>query len=207
MQSAIPLNERFLDKAIRFCENIDAYIEILGLDPIKVTAFKGNQMLLDFALRNQVHFSGFNENSLDNGVANLEISLQDLIEQCKKSKNYSLIIGKELGIEEPLDAGNDNPFLPRVKVEYTRDGNPKLTWENGAFEEVEIWKDSGDKKGYRFVKREPNQQYIDTSPWPEYGERRIWKYSIRYVYKGSPIENWRREIKIVAEGKEELRAK
>jgi hypothetical protein len=104
MRSTIPTTEEeFLKRAIRFCESVDDYAELLELDAVKVMAFKSNKLLIDFAYHNREQFDELHKNSFENGMMNLETSFADLIEQCKASPNYKISIGKELGIEGHLN--------------------------------------------------------------------------------------------------------
>ncbi|MDB5281665.1 MAG: hypothetical protein JWO06_740 [Bacteroidota bacterium] len=120
----------FFKRAIQLCSKVDEFGEQLGLDPLKILAFKSNKLLLDFSYNNKQHFDEFKKNSLNDGLNVLRGSFVDIMHSCKKSTAYTAEIGKELGIEN-FTIPSENIFHPDVIIEYCADGHPKLKWKPG----------------------------------------------------------------------------
>ena len=84
--------------ALKFCRQIDIYSDLLGLDDELVEGIKRQNELFAFIFKNNSPRNSdekFNTSQVDN----LRISLSYLAQRCRKSPNYSMQIGQDLGIE------------------------------------------------------------------------------------------------------------
>ena len=87
-------------EAKKFCKVIDKYIEPLGLNQREIGTFIVDVELLRYIFNNE---QSFTESFLSYNAISIQSRLTDLIVQCTLSENYTEQIGKELGIEIPLN--------------------------------------------------------------------------------------------------------
>ncbi|MDB5282101.1 MAG: hypothetical protein JWO06_1176 [Bacteroidota bacterium] len=97
----------FLLIALKFCDKIDNYIELLGLDEDAVEEFKGANALFSFVFNNGENYKSCAESFTRYQIDNMRINLSYLAQSCRNSPNYTIGIGQELGIEVSVFA-----FLP-----------------------------------------------------------------------------------------------
>jgi hypothetical protein len=88
-----------LAEAKKFCNNINRYVKALGLTKREVETFIVDVELLRYIVDND---QSFTENFICYNAISIQSRLTDLIVECTLSENYTLEMGKELGIEIPL---------------------------------------------------------------------------------------------------------
>lgn len=93
----------FLRTSRTFCRQIDKYSAQLGLDNLRVQDYKYNSRLFASMSSPQTD-DAWDEKLVRNQLENLHIQFAHLAHECKNSKNYSITIGIELGIEGRLQA-------------------------------------------------------------------------------------------------------
>ena len=98
----------FLLIAVKFCEKIDRYVELLGLDEDEVEAFKNANNLFSFVFNNKEKYASCAESFTRYQIENLRINLSYLAQSCRNNPNYSIAIGHDLGIEVPVYAFHAN---------------------------------------------------------------------------------------------------
>jgi hypothetical protein len=89
-------NERFIKQAAGFCTAIDQYTEILCVNTGEVDSLKDDINMAVYLDSNQltlpVSFIRYNMNELRN-------RLVDICNACRRSKQYTRLIGIDLGLE------------------------------------------------------------------------------------------------------------
>ncbi|MDB5281914.1 MAG: hypothetical protein JWO06_989 [Bacteroidota bacterium] len=89
----------FLLIASNFCDKIDFYTELLGLDDNMVQTFKNGNRIFSFVFEKKEKYASCDENFTRFQIESLRINLSYLARCCRQSPNYSLLIGHDLGIE------------------------------------------------------------------------------------------------------------
>lgn len=90
---------QFLLKVMKFCNKIDQYAPLLDLDAVEVDDLKNESRLLAHVLNHSRGYSSCLESFEICKIQNLQTNLTHLAWCCKNSPNYTIEIGKELGIE------------------------------------------------------------------------------------------------------------
>ena len=188
----------FLLRSARFCEKIELYADILGLDHGEILAYKNDNAQFNYVFANQTQYGSLAESYMRYKISNMQARFADLLYQCRNSSNYTTSIGEELGLNHSSNSQKD--FAPDVKMEYLSTGQPVLKWDKGNFDGVEIWKDSGNKAGYQQLAKSYTHRFIDTSPLPLKGICKLWKYCVIYLLKDEMVGSWSEEIEVVARG-------
>lgn len=89
-----------VSEAVRFSKGIDPYINMLGLNPAEISAFKNDVELLKVIISNSDSFS---EGFIYYNTISIQWRLTELIAKCTASENYTEEIGQALGIKFPLN--------------------------------------------------------------------------------------------------------
>lgn len=108
--------------------------------------------------------------------------------RAKASPNYSVAIGKALGIE---GAEETAPALDTLQPELTAalaGSRVKVGWIRGAADALEIHVDRGDGKGFAFLAIDTVPDYVDTEAIP--AAPAVWKYKAIYRKADERIGQW-----------------
>lgn len=187
----------FLLRIEKFCENIDTYAHLLGLDPVDVHNFKTDNQLFNYVFSSLERYGTMADSFTKYKISNLQVKFSELMSACKYSKNYTTQIGDLLGINAQVTSLNPESYTPALSVHYTADGYPVLKWNKGMFHSVEIWKNAGSVAGYQKLARCQGSEYVDRSSLPI--SLNEWKYSIIYVFKDEMVGNWSEEINVLVQ--------
>jgi hypothetical protein len=98
----------FLLLAARFCNKIDNYVSFLGLNVREVDELKEDTLQFAYVLTNLDHYSTCIESFTQHKIQNMRITFSHLVQSCRNSKNYTIQIGLDLGIEIPVYAFQAN---------------------------------------------------------------------------------------------------
>jgi hypothetical protein len=98
----------FLLLSEKFCSGIHKYATVLGLDPLDVETFKDDCAVLAFFFDNSQQYSCCGESFTRYKVSNMRIDFSRLAQICRNSRNYTVSIVAELGIELPVYAFQAN---------------------------------------------------------------------------------------------------
>ena len=186
----------FTNQNLQFCNNIDTYASVLGLDAEKVTALKKASAFIQFVFamqleiqgyahsftsyKHQLHFGPSTELMGDLPKApvyptvpvpasqgNVRSMFASLAQDCVNSTKFTNDIGIALGIMDPVEAGkNIAAVKPNLTVKLTTGGHPILHTIKGIYDGYEVWKDSNDTKGYVKLDTSMYPDYTDNSPLP-----------------------------------------
>ena len=132
--------------------------------------------------------------------ANDQLRFTKLADKIKANLNYTTDIGIGLGIE-----GAHTPFVPgagtpNLSGSNASGGHPLLHYTKSEYEGVQLWKDSGDGKGYVMLNVSNHPDYLDLSALPAAGVSALWKYKAVYLYKGAVVGNWSPVISVTVVG-------
>ena len=97
-------DQEFLLRSVKFCNKIDKYISLFGLDEMDVEELKNDTVLFAYVITNLDHYSTCVESFTKHKMQNMRLTFSHLAQSCKNSKNYTVQIGIELGIEIPVYA-------------------------------------------------------------------------------------------------------
>ena len=133
-------------------------------------------------------------------AADDQLRFTKLADKIKANLNYTTDIGKGLGIE-----GSHTPFVPGegtpdLTGKNASGGHPLLHYTKSEYEGVQLWKDSGDGKGYVMLNVSNHPDYLDLSALPAAGVSALWKYKAVYLYKGAVVGNWSPVISVTVVG-------
>jgi hypothetical protein len=188
----------FLLRAVKFCDKVDNYMNLLDLDPVEVHEFKTDNELFNYVFANQENYGSLAESFTRYKINNLQLKFSELMCACKYSKNYTAQIGDDLGLNVAVPSLDPNMYTPQIKIEYTDEGRPLLKWSKGAFEGVEIWKNSGSASGYQKMARCYGNNYQDNRDLPAKCE--VWKYSLIFLFRDEMVGNWSDEVSVIVQG-------
>ena len=81
------------------------------------------------------------------------------------------------------------PFIPAdgkpdLTVKISEGGHPEIEYEISKYQGANIYKDSGDGRGFVFLHTVNDPKYIDFSTLPAEGKSAVWAYKAVYLYKG-----------------------
>lgn len=190
----------FLLRSAKFCEKVELYADLLGLDHGEVLAYKNDNEQFNYVFANQSQYGSLAESYMRYKIHNMQTRYNDLLCQCRNSNSYTSNIGEELGINTATKQAIQTAVMPIVKAEYLSTGQPVLKWEKGEFEGVEIWKSTCDKKGYQRLAQAFAHRFIDTEPLPTNGLTALWKYAVIYLHKNEMTGNWSEEVAVIVHG-------
>jgi hypothetical protein len=90
-------DRKFLVQSVRFCQGIDPYITLLGLDAKEVAAFRDD---VDTVVYITEHYKSFAHSFFLYNLGTMRKRMLGLVKDCLLSVNYTKNAGKILGIEE-----------------------------------------------------------------------------------------------------------
>ena len=189
----------FFLRSVKFCDKIDNYRSLLGLDPAEVDSYKSENELFNYVFAHKSTYGTLAESFMRYKISNMQSLFYDLSAKCRDSRNYTERIGAELGITTYVVSSTPVSHTPLVDIGFNADGYPVLKWKHGMFEDVEIWKDSGNGRGYQKLDRSSDVEYTDTTALPA-NKCEAWKYSIIYLFKGEMVGNWSDEREVIVYG-------
>ena len=189
----------FFLRSVKFCDKIDNYQVLLGLDSTEVDAYKSENELFNYVFAHKANYGTLAESFMRYKISNMQSLFYDLVYKCKNSRNYTERIGTDLGISTGDFSTRQISHTPVVYIGFNADGQPVLNWTRGMFDGVEIWKDSGNGRGYQKLDRSSNMEYTDTSSLP-LNKCEAWKYSIIYLFKDEMVGNWSDEQEVIVYG-------
>ena len=186
----------FFLRSAKFCEKIDIYSTLLGLEAAEVSSYKNENDLFNYVFAHKASYGSLAESFMRYKMDNMQELFCDLVCKCKSSRNYTSRIGAELGIlssEVRSPQPNDSPI---VSIACHTEGYPVLRWDQNTMDGVEIWKDTGNGKGYQKLSRSNGLEYVDKTVLP-HNQPVVWKYSLIYLFKGEMVGNWSDEQEVV----------
>ncbi len=123
----------------------------------------------------------------------------DIAAACKRSPNYTIVIGTDLGIEAVI-----TPFVPHdgkpVVTVTLHVGHPFFKYPKGKYDAAQIYKDSHDGKGLIKFDKAVNATYTDNSELPPAGTAVIWDYVFILLYKGVEVGTASDVVSITVKG-------
>ena len=133
-------------------------------------------------------------------AADDQLRFTKLADKIKANINYTTDIGIGLGIE-----GVKTPFVPgdgtpNLSGKNANGGHPLLHYTKSEYEGVQLWKDSGDGKGFVMLNVSNHPDYLDLIAFPAAGVSALWKYKAVYLYKGAVVGNWSPVISVTVVG-------
>lgn len=90
-------HHKFLMQSVKFCQAIDPYIKLLGLNMKEVTVFKEDVQAVLYIAE---HYKSFANSFIVHNKTTLQKRMAILVSECLQSINYTHSIGNVLGIEE-----------------------------------------------------------------------------------------------------------
>ena len=97
-------DHRFLLRSVKFCNRIEKYTSLLGLKKDEIEELRNDTILFAYQLTNLDHYSSCTDGCTKRKLDNMKACLSHLAQLCKNSKNYTVQIGLDLGIEIPVHA-------------------------------------------------------------------------------------------------------
>ncbi len=211
-----------------FCDSIDNYSTLLGLNSGKVSQIKLDRGNFSYVYAGIDTYSNYgsgvieNKNILrlgkDSNVlvnivqppqwptviptdmkAGIQTRFSEIIDDCFKSPNFTKAIGEVLGILMP-----ETPFVPEdgkpiVTGKLGNGGLPNLTAPKGKYEGYSVYKDSG--SGYKYYDKSIHRDWVDQrEALPAAGVAKTWKYKLIYLYQDKEVGSFSSEIIIVVIG-------
>ena len=215
----------FAGQTNQYCQNVGDYIIPLSLDTTKVANFKITNTYIQFIFNEQTGVQAFAHAFTDYkyqlhygpsktlmgdipkppvyptvlptiSLGNARAQFADMIQDCMKSANFTRDIGIILGFILSEAAEKEEEATPNLTGKLTTGGHPILHATKKIYQGYEVWKDSGDGKGYIKLGMSLYPDYTDVSPLPAIGIGVTWKYKVIYILKGEHCGNWSSEVVI-----------
>ena len=125
--------------------------------------------------------------------------LSSLAAQIKTHKNYTIAIGKDLGLIGAEVIIDPVTWKPIISVQFQA-GHPIVQWTKGQASAIEIWVDRNDTKGFGLmtINTEPNTQ--DMFVLPETGTSEMWRYKAIYLLHDVQVGQWSDVISVSVGG-------
>jgi hypothetical protein len=98
----------FLLLTTKFCNKIENYRSALNLDLADVEQLKSDNELFAYVFSSKSKYSSCIESFARYKIQNMRVNFNHLAQCCKNSKNYTIAIGTDLGIEIPVFAFQAN---------------------------------------------------------------------------------------------------
>lgn len=125
---------------------------------------------------------------------NIQLRFSNLVARIKKHKNYTEVIGQDLGIVASSASFDAQAGKPVFTIQFTSGGHPNLIWKKGNYQGVEIWKDNGDGTGFKKLDKDFSPDFADKSALPAPGSSAVWKYKMIYIYNDEHAGQWSDEV-------------
>ena len=186
----------FFLRSVKFCDVIDKYYSLLGLDYSEVEAYKNENELFNYVFAHQAAYGSLAESFMRYKICNMQKLYNNLALQCKSSSNYTAAIGAHLGIDTMFKRDRLVSDSPKLSLTFNAYGQPVLMWKEGLFDSIEIWKDWGRGRGYEKFYTGCGGEYSDKSALPR-DRCEVWKYTAIYVFKNEMIGNWSDECEAI----------
>jgi hypothetical protein len=188
------------DDALYFRWALNVQVQVQAFSP-SVTGFKD---LLRRGSNNEVltaqPVSPVFDLAPDMVAANVEMRYTKSADARKADLNYTTDIGKELGIVAATSVFVPNDGVCVLTVKLSFGGHPLLHYVKGKYEGAQIWKDSGDGKGFVLLATSIHPDYLDLTPLPAAGISATWKYKAILLYKDTQVGKWSAVIEITVAG-------
>ena len=104
----------------------------------------------------------------------------------KRDTNYSNAIGLDLDLVEMIVPFVPAEGKPEVKVSL-HIGRPFFKYTIDQYQGTQIYKDSGDGKGFMKFDKAIMNTYTDETPLPAAGVAVLWRYKFVYLYGGVEV--------------------
>src|SRR6202000_1314771 len=88
----------FFLRSVKFCEKIDSYCSLLGLDKAEVDSYKNENELFNYVFAHKSSYGSLAESFMRYKISNMQSLFYDLSSKCRNSRNYTERIGQELGL-------------------------------------------------------------------------------------------------------------
>ena len=102
-------DENFIQRAVKFCNGIDKYTGILGLNAKEVEELKGDVNMAAYITTRYPHFTPA---FIQYNIQSLRDRYAELCTACLRSKKYNRYMGIELGMETTWAVSSFSPALP-----------------------------------------------------------------------------------------------
>jgi hypothetical protein len=100
---------------------------------------------------------------------------------------YTEADGVAMHIEVSSSAFVPADGQPDLTVKISEGGHPEIEYIISKYQGANIYKDSGDGKGFVFLHTVNDPKYTDYSTLPLEGKSIVWAYKAVYLYKGKEI--------------------
>ena len=208
-----------------FASKIGTYSTTLGLTPTQVATVNADSLFFDYVINSMLTMQTFAhsytkyKHDLRHGhvtvlgalpsvpvlptpptavTADIEKRFRALIQTFVQSPNYTLAIGKDLGIVGPANTFDPTTGKPNLSIDLGAGGHPQLHYMRGNFDGVEIWKDSG--TGFAKLERITQTNYTDHTPLPTAKTAAVWQYKLIFLYKDEVVGTYSDIVSITVNG-------
>ena len=117
----------------------------------------------------------------------------------KRDDNYSNAIGIDLGLVESITLFVPADGKPDVKVSL-HTGHPYFKYLIDQYQGAQIYKDSGDGKGFVKFDKAIMNIYNDETPLPAVGVAVLWRYKFVYLFGGVEVGTASSIIEVMVTG-------
>ena len=130
--------------------------------------------------------------------SNIQKRFSDLVGRIKKSPNYSVAIGRDLGIVAPASSFVPGDGKPVLTVKLVEGGYPQIKFKKGKYSGAQIEEETEGVWHLLTISTPP--KYIDRADMPHSGETKIASYRAIYMYKGVPAGEYSEVFTITVTG-------
>ncbi len=113
-----------------------------------------------------------------------------LAQRIKKSTNFAIADGQNLGIIGEQSEVDLNAMKPEFTIRLVQGGHPELVWKKERMDGVEIYVKRPGMEEFAFLDYNQYPNYIDMHTLPAIGRAEIWSYMMIYRVKDIRIGSW-----------------
>src|SRR4051812_15075357 len=112
-------------KAMKFCKRVGSYASLLklSLQDVELLENENDQFISVFS--HEEHYDADAMDFIQKRVKAIHTRYFELVGNCRKSKDYTPAMGKELGLEPDMDTFNPHTAVPAIELDL-EEGHPVL---------------------------------------------------------------------------------
>ncbi len=118
------------------------------------------------------------------------VRASSLAQRIKKSTNFAIADGQNLGIIGEQSDIDLNAMKPEFTIRLVQGGHPELVWKKERMDGVEIYVKRPGMEEFVFLAYNQYPNFLDMHTLPAIGRAEVWSYMMIYRVKDVRIGEW-----------------